>query len=166
MMGDHPEKKQLFEGKVCRSLELQPNELRKLVETASRQPLFTPSGIFLGNHPTFTLDRSRFERSLRKIVKGLFYLIRKQPFPAEGEIGILGQLTRETKPFIEFLEQNFNPKFDYGDDVFEWTFFQTKWGLSTWKMAFYRSTVFYGLAFEKPFDKPDLRELIGLKPQK
>jgi hypothetical protein len=157
MMGDHPQKKQLFASKVRRSLERQPDELRKLVETASRQPLFTQSGIFLGNHPTFTLDRRRFERNLRKIVKGLFYIIRKQPFPADGEIGIVGQLNEQTKPLIEFIEENFNPTFDFGDDVFEWTFFQTTWGLTAWKMAFYRNTVFYGLAFESQTAKRQKR---------
>ncbi len=89
---------------------------------------------------------------------GLFYLIRKQPFPATGKIGIIGHLDRDTKPLIDFLEANSTPTFDFGDDVFEWRFLQTRWGFSGWKLAFYRSVVFYALAFETPFEELDLEQ--------
>ena len=112
------------------------------------QPLLSPSGLWLGDYPTLPLDGERFCRSLRKIVKGLFYLIRKQPFPADGQIGIIGQLCVETEPLIDTIEEDLSPTFDFGDDVFEWRFSQTKDGITMWKFAFYRSVVFYALGFE------------------
>jgi hypothetical protein len=159
MLGEHPEKEQLLEGQVRRSLEQHPGWIKEMLEGSEERPLHTPSGIWLGNYPTLKFDLNRFERNLRRVTLGLFYLIRKQPFPATGKIGILGQLDQQTKPLIDLLEANFTPTFDFGDDVFEWRFLQTRWGFSAWKLAFYRSVVFYSLAFETPLEELESNSL-------
>jgi hypothetical protein len=145
---NHPQKQRLFNGPVLRSLEKHPGWAADAVRKMKVQPLLSPSGLWLGDYPTLPLDGERFCRSLRKIVKGLFYLIRKQPFPADGQIGIIGQLCVETEPLIDTIEEDLSPTFDFGDDVFEWRFSQTKDGITMWKFAFYRSVVFYALGFE------------------
>jgi hypothetical protein len=133
---------------------------KEMLEGSEERPLLTPSGIWLGNYPTLKFDLNRFERNLRRVTLGLFYLIRKQPFPATGKIGILGQLDQQTKPLIDLLEANFTPTFDFGDDVFEWRFMQTRWGFSAWKLAFYRSVVFYALAFETPVEELEMERTL------
>ena len=149
---DHPEKQRLFGGPVRRSLEKHPGWVADMVRRMKIQPLLSPSGLWLGDYPTLPLDRERFCRSLFKIVKALFYLIRKHPFPADGQIGVIGQLCAETKPLIDMIEENLSPTFDFGDDVFEWRFSETKDGITMWKLAFYRSVVFYAIGFEKAED--------------
>ena len=153
---DHPQKNALFEGPVLRSLAKHPGWVRDFLKKMKIRPLLTPGGLWLGNFPSIPLDGDRFCGSLTKIVKGLFFMIRKQPFPADGQIGIISQLCAETKPLITMVEENLSPTFNYGDDVFEWRFAQTTDGVTMWKVAFYHSVVFYAVAFEKAADWPAL----------
>jgi hypothetical protein len=108
--------------------------------------------LWLGDYPSIPLDGERFCGSLTKIVKGLFFMIRKQPFPRDGQIGIISQLCAETKPLVTMIEENLSPVFNYGDEVFEWQFAQNREGVTMWKLAFYRSVVFYAVGFETPVD--------------
>lgn len=147
---DHEQKRQVFEGPVLRSLEKHPGWVKEALEHVKVRPLLSPAGLWLGDFPTLPVDGDRVCRSLFKIVKGLFYLIRKQPFPKDGQIGIIGQLNSDTQPLIGLIEENLSPTFDFGDDVFEWRFSQTKDGLAMWKLAFYRTVVFYAVGFDKP----------------
>jgi hypothetical protein len=149
---EHPEKKKLINGAVRRSLEMHPGWVADMLRQVKIQPLMSTAGLWLGDYPTLPLDGERFTRSLFKIVKGLFYLIRKHPFPADGQIGVIGELCADTKPLIDTIEENLSPTFDFGDDVFEWRFGQTKDGITMWKLAFYRSVVFYAIGFEKAED--------------
>jgi hypothetical protein len=111
--------------------------------------MWSPSGLWVGNFPVLPLDIVRFQRSLLKIVKGLFYIIRKLPFPASGRIILVGEMNARTQPLIASIEEHlFPPTFDFGDDVFEWRFSQTRDGITMWKLIFYRSVVFYGCGFE------------------
>ncbi len=147
---DHPEKEALFGGKVGRSLRRYPEWIKDSLKRLKVQPMFSPSGLWLGNFAALPLDRARFDRNLQKIIKGLYFLICKQRFPVDGQIRIIGNLDDTTWESVRFIEQHlFPPTFDFGDDVFEWRFAQTKDGASVWKLAFYRSVVFYALAFEE-----------------
>ena len=142
---EHPEKQKLWSGKTRRSVLRKPEWAKSALRRMTVQPMFTPSGLWVGNFPVLPLDRERAERSLRKIIKGLYAALHKHPFPADGKIVIFGQLCDTTR----FIEQHLLPQaFSFGDDVFEWQFAQTRDGASLWKLAFYRSVVFYGLAFE------------------
>ncbi len=149
---EHPEKEKLIKGAVRRSLQRHPSRVADVLRQVKVQPLMSPSGLWLGDYPTLPLDGERFSRNLFKIVRGLFYLIRKSPFPADGGIEIIGELRAETKPVIDTIEENLSPTFDFGDDVFEWRFCQTRDGITMWKLAFYRSVVFYAIGFEKAED--------------
>jgi hypothetical protein len=90
----------------------------------------------------------RFSQKVHlKIVKGLYFLIRKQPFPSDGAISIVGLLNESTKPLVDFIEQNLlPPTFSFGDDVFEWRFCQTHEGMTMLRLSFYRIVVFYAVA--------------------
>jgi hypothetical protein len=146
---DHPEKQKLFAGPVLRTFKQHPAWEKHALSKMTLQPEFSSSGLWLGNRPVMPLDADRFNQSLRKIVKGLFFKIRKQPFLARGTIGVIGQLTPETKPMIDLIEASLlSPTFSFGDDVFEWRFCQTRDGITMWKLAFYRSVVFYALGLE------------------
>jgi hypothetical protein len=149
---DHPQKNALFEGPVLRSLAKHPGWVEDFLKNMKIRPLLTPGGLWLGNYPSIPLDGDRFFGSLNKIVKGLFFMIRKQPFPADGQIGIISQLCAETKPLITMIEENLSPVFNYGDEVFEWQFAQNREGCTMWKLGFYHTAVFYAVGFEKPVD--------------
>ncbi len=147
---DHPQKQELFKGPVLRSFARQPGRAKAALADSTISPLFTPSGLWVGDFPTLSLDVDRLNRSLFKVIKGLYCLIRKQAFPADGQIGLIGEYVAETKPLIELIEEHLFPAtFDFGDDVFEWRFCQTETGITMWKIAFYRSVVFYAYGVEK-----------------
>jgi len=56
---------------------------------------------------------------------------------------VVGQLNSRTQPLIDSIEENlFPPTFDFGDNVFEWRFSQTKDGITMWKLMFYRTWSF------------------------
>ena len=153
---DHPHKQSLFAGPVLRSLKSHPGWIKHALAKMTIQPMWSPSGLWLGNFPVLPLDIERFQRSLLKIVKGLFFLIRKSPFPASGRIILVGQLNARTQPLIASIEEHlFPPTFDFGDDVFEWRFSQTKDGITMWKLMFYRTIVFYACGFENAHDLAD-----------
>ena len=149
---DNPQKEQLFQGPVLRSLQKHPGWVADALRQMKIRPLLTPAALWLGDYPALPLDGERFCRSLFKIVKGLFYLIRKQPFPSDGEIVVCAQLCAETLPLIKMVEENLSPTFNFGDDVFEWGFGQNKEGVTVWKLSFYRSFVCYAIGFEHPVD--------------
>lgn len=155
MMNDceHPKKREVFEGPVLRSLKSHPGWVRYALSNKTVRPMRSPSGLWLGDYPVLPLDVERFSRSLRKVVKGLYFLIRKAPFPTSGEILLIGQLNPETWPLIVELEkQLFPPTFDFGDDVFEWRFSQRTDGRTLWKLMFYRTVVFYAVGTESQDD--------------
>jgi hypothetical protein len=161
MMFDHahPQKQALFSGPVMRSIRREPAWAKDALTRMTVQPLFSPSGLWLGNLPVLPLDRARFEHSLVKAVKGLFFKIRKRPFPKSGLIEIIGQLTAATRPLVTLIEKNLlPPTFHFGDDVFEWRFCQTRDGLTMWKLAFYRSVVFYAWGVENAEEWLSLRD--------
>jgi hypothetical protein len=149
---DHPQKQQLFAGKVQRSLLRNKASLVDMLQRVKDQPMYTPSGLWIGNAPMFPLEKVRFDRNLQKIIKGLYFLIRKAPMPAGCDIKIIGHLNQGLLEFVQFLEQNFSPVFNFGDDVFEWRFFHTRDGAMGWKLAFYRSVVFYAVVFTNPIE--------------
>jgi hypothetical protein len=151
MMPDltHPKKQELFAGPVLRSLKNHPGWIKYALANTKVRPMFSPSGLWLGDFPVLPLDMERFRGSLFKIVKGLFFLIRKSPFPADGRILVVGQMNAQTMPLIRSIEKHLcPPTFDFGDDVFEWRFGQTKDGITMWMLAFYRSIVFYACGYE------------------
>ena len=149
---DDPQKEQLFQGPVLRSLQKHPGWVADALRQMEIRPLLTPAGLWLGDYPALPLDGKRYCRSLVKIIKGLYFLIRKQPFPADGQIVICAQLCAETKPLINLIEKNLSPTFDFGDDVFEWRFGQSKEGVTVWKLGFYRCVAHYSIGFEKSVD--------------
>jgi hypothetical protein len=145
----HPQKQELFAGPVLRSLKQHPGWIRHALTRMTVRPMWSPCGLWLGNYPVLPLDLERFQRSLVKIVKGLFFLIRKVTFPSQGRILVVGQLNPGTFPLIESIEKHLlPPTFDFGDDVFEWRFCQTHDGITMWKLIFYRSVVFYASGVE------------------
>jgi hypothetical protein len=159
---EHPQKRALLGGKVRRSLLKHPGRIKDTLRKVKIQPMFSPSGLWLGNFPVLPLERERFERRLQKIIKGLYFLIRKRAFPTDGEINIIGHLNARTRELVSFIEASlFAPTFNFGDDVFEWRFSQTTDGALLWKLAFYQSVVFYATAFERAPSIAEIQEAVG-----
>jgi hypothetical protein len=159
----HPVKSALFNGKVIRSLAKRPDWLRHMLADVRTTGLFGPSGLWIKNLPTLTVDCDRLARSLRKIIKGLYYLIKNRPFPSAGEIAIIAEAHEDNWELLCFIEEHLTPVFDFGDDVFEWRFLQTLDGVTGWKLAFYRSTVFYAVAFDEIIDRSRTSEISQLE---
>ena len=108
----------------------------------------TPAGTWLGNYPVLPLNVERINRSLRRIIKGLYYARGGVPFPKLGHIEIIGN---PTLAVMKVFEQNLDDAlFSFGDTVFEWEFTADANGTTLWKLIFYRSVVFYAIAIENP----------------
>lgn len=105
---DHPTKKKLFPEQVLRSLKQHPGRLRHALANAKVKPLFTPSGLWLGDFPVLPIEIMRYNRSLFKIVKGLYYALHKKPFPSNGRISVIGQMNAQTMPLVIMLEKSFS----------------------------------------------------------
>jgi hypothetical protein len=93
---DHPHKQALFAGPVLRSFKNHPGWINHALAKMTIQPMWSLSGLWLGNFPVLPLDLERFQRSLLKIIKGLFFLIRKSPFPSDGQIMLIDQMNART----------------------------------------------------------------------
>lgn len=145
---NHPEKKILFETKVKRSLAKKPGIARELLGSKRIRPMYSACGQWLGSYPMLEVDADRVDRSLRKVFKGLYYIIKRKPFPKDGELLIISELNAQTKDAIDAIEKHLNPTFSFGDDIFEWSFFQTRDGITGWRVAFYRSVLFYALGID------------------
>jgi beta-galactosidase GanA len=145
---DNPHKLAVFEGQVSRSLWRNPGLVRHLVSNVKMADVWSPNGLWLGQRPTLPLDGKRIDRSLVKIVKGLYYLIREAPLPPDSYIELIGSLMPKNWPLIQAIERQLSPAFNYGDTVFEWSFAQRRDGVTMWKLAFYQSVAFYALVLD------------------
>jgi hypothetical protein len=152
---EHVQKSEVFKGAVKRSLQRDPAFVEHLLANVNPRPVRSATGLWLGNMPTVPLDLERLDRSLRKIVKGLYYLVRRNPFPATGRIIVIGQMNARTSEIMQAIEDySHPPTFNYGDDVFEWRFAQNRDGLTLWRMNFYRSVTYFALGFDDGSDVP------------
>jgi hypothetical protein len=152
---DHSQKWEVFNGPVKRSLQRDPAFVRHLLENVKTRSVRSPAGLWVADYPTVPLDVERLNRSLRKIVKGLYCRVRNNPFPAAGRIIIIGQMNARTSAIMEAIEEYAHPPtFDYGDDVFEWKFGQNREGLTLWRMNFYRSVSYFACGFDDGSDVP------------
>jgi len=78
----HPVAQEIFKGKVLRSASKNRSEIvRTALRTARSAPLFTRAGIYVGNHPTFQIDRQRVTRMFSFIIRGLYYKVIKERLP-------------------------------------------------------------------------------------
>ncbi|MCL4204732.1 MAG: hypothetical protein KJ000_19790 [Pirellulaceae bacterium] len=84
----HPEGQRVREGAIQRKLNERFGSIVKSLKNLRMRRVYTPTGIYLGNRPTFEVEWERFERVLCNVIKGVFYVARKQPLPRDFIISV------------------------------------------------------------------------------
>lgn len=79
----HPEGNRVRGGAIDRKFRERFGSIVKTLKNVGMRPVHTPSGIYLGNHPTFEVDSERVERVLCNVMKGIFYVAQKRPLPQD-----------------------------------------------------------------------------------
>ena len=81
-------------------------------------PQLTPTGIYVGHVPVLPVDRERIDRVLYNVMRGVFYVVHKEPMPLDWQWGIGREHEIPTEE-IEKLSDQMGPAWHtFGDDVF------------------------------------------------
>jgi hypothetical protein len=79
---EHSVAKALIAGKMKRAMQKNRSTIaRTIVKQGRLAPMYTPSGIYLGDFPSFSLDGERINETFKTIARGLYYKLRNQRFP-------------------------------------------------------------------------------------
>jgi hypothetical protein len=138
--------KELWKGKVLRSLRAADGRRRFEDVWAHMKPVETPTG---ERHQIFPGSDPRFLRIMRKIVRGLHY---HHGFsdPAIHDKLVYADLLKVVMP-EEFIENM--PQYDFGRDVFEYQFeifdrFDDIPMSSAWLLTFFENRKFIGVVWK------------------
>lgn len=145
---DHPEVIKLHKGSLKRKLQNQTGAMVKTFKGLRLRELVSPSGLYLGFHPSFEVDGERLNRVLHNVMKGIFCSIRKVPMPQDFIFGIYADknfIIKNFKPVIDAMPPNWS---SFGDDVFtcRYVFDEKKRASMACLMRFYMNRVFFGFA--------------------
>lgn len=144
----HPEVQKLLAGPIARKFERRFGQVVNLVQNLKLRPVITETGLYIGMHPSFSIDRRRINRVLEKIVKGIFYKARGRPLSESTRIKIVDGpelLNPIFGPMLVHMPKEWST---FGDDVFgcKWLFDSRHNEAIACLMAFYRRRVFLGYA--------------------
>jgi len=108
--------------------------------------LYTPNGLFLGEHFSYPVNRERIQRIFTRIVKGLFYRNLQKYIPPQYEFQAV-YLDSEDINLIFHIFHNTpgcNGPFGMGDGVFNYSFIllEEDVNISYWLIWFYNSVCF------------------------
>ena len=127
--------------KVIPQFKRKPKLLHDIFSNKRSIPLYTKIGIFAGYSPGFEIDSHRFQKSINKITRGLFFYhqkeILKKNFKVEKFI-LNPKLDKETQYAISLIPLNI-----VMDHVFSYRFFieNNDNPISYWFYMFYDNTL-------------------------
>lgn len=144
-VGSDPTARNLWEGKVLRSFDLDPSSRKKLADELRRVDWHTPAGVYLGQLVGLEGDQERIGNVLRKIVRGLSYLERDRtvmPFDVGWNFSQESPLTGRAPDFVMEMFHGL-PLRTVGEVVrYKFTCAPQEPRLSVTWMAFYGRTMF------------------------
>lgn len=81
--------------------------LKSFMKTLRLEDRYTPSGIFLGKAPAFTVNTVRLERVVQRITCGLYYCETNDPLPRQFEIRVhwAGHFTHDITDYGQRLNR-------------------------------------------------------------
>jgi hypothetical protein len=114
----HPEVRKLRQGKISRKFTEAPGDIAKTLKDIAILPVETQSGIYVEQAPAFLADRTRIDRVLYNVMRGIFYSVNKQPMPMDWRYGIK-RLEEIRSEDLEEVNAQTPPEWHtFGDDVF------------------------------------------------
>lgn len=156
----HPEAEKLVDGAIHRKLKKHPKSLLKSLRGIGIRPVYSESGLFLGNLPSFTVDWDRIQRVLANVTKGIYLTSKRIPIPSDFKIHIRFADDRFFFAWKAYLDCLGDWK-TFGDDVFatRWSFFQDDPRAMACVMQFYNRFQFFSLTVPPEVDAAALRNL-------
>ena len=142
----HAEAQRVLEGPLSRVIEKRPTVFFNHLRAVSPAEVRTPSGLFAGYSMAFPLDMPRFYRVLRKIVLGLYYCKFDKPLPQDHAV-LLAWDNKQTSEMMSDIFPYMQPIEDFGDDVFQFTWFAQPSNdhLTFWWLGFYGAFGFFAI---------------------
>lgn len=147
---DHPDARELLTTKVFRNLSRPESAREKQTWLESVQPatVTLAPDIYLANVWSFEFEMDRFERVVRKIVKGLHAYHHRTPVPRDfgfETVRIMdGEMFQRSKSWI--LSNDPSPQFAIGDRQAVWYQFASRRvnpNGNNWLLVFYHRFAFY-----------------------
>ncbi|MGO9111661.1 MAG: hypothetical protein ACLP9L_20745 [Thermoguttaceae bacterium] len=147
-VGDHPEVQKIRSGEFERKLRDRPREISTFLRDARILPQLTPGGIYVGHAPVLPVDRERIDRVLYNVMRGVFYLVNKEPMPLDWQWGISREHELPPWELKNVSDQMGSAWHTFGDDVFACRYiFDYDRGAMQCFMRFYRRRIYIGGAF-------------------
>jgi len=146
----HPEVQKLRQGKIARKFTEAPGDIAKTLKDIAIVPVETRSGIYVEHAPAFRIDRTRIDRVLYNVMRGIFYSVNQMPMPLDWRYGI--RLLEDIEPEdIEAVNAQTRPEWHtFGDDVFACRYiFDYERGAMSAVMRFYGRRIFFGAAYSQ-----------------
>jgi hypothetical protein len=136
------------EGTIQRMLSECPGTIKKAARDVKLTPAYTRSGLYIGEHPSYSVDLARIERVLSNVIRGVFYLLVETPMPADFQFWIQDVQAMDIKPY-ERVISDMVPWQSFGDNVFQCRYRVLRRpepvGIDC-LMAFYQNRYFFGQA--------------------
>lgn len=121
--------------------------------------VFTPAGIYLGNHPVLSVNNVRLERILSKIIRGLYYHHMKKVLNNKYLIKIISEdnIKLQTPKFKEFIKSKIfyyldqTYLFEIGKNTFNYKYLLTREDnkAGAWILRFYGKVHFLGMVLHE-----------------
>lgn len=133
--------------RALRRAEARPMSSR-LLSTVREVEISTASGIFLGSAWVFDIDKTRLASFLRRIIRGLFYIVFSKRVPDNHRVGASLTIDRDPE-----LAASFNAALTGrpivtacgGGFSYTWVEARDSPGSSVWMFSFHSKAVFAGL---------------------
>lgn len=120
--------------------------------------VLTPAGLYLGNHPVFSVDYGRLEKVLSKVICGLYYYHTKNILKKEYSIKIIAEddLNLQTQSFKDFIKSKIlfyidqTILYEIGKNTFHYKYLLTRENkfAGAWILRFYGKVHFLGLVLK------------------
>lgn len=142
---DHPLVESFVGGAVERSIRRNRLFQRQVVASAQSGWRTEPSGLVTGRGVRVAFDGSRFNKSIEKIVRGIFYGKSGVPLPTTHEVKVFSGNGFWTVPAFLDLLAKMEPFSGVGDDVFQCRCIRdcVDTAATAWLIVFYRSAAFF-----------------------
>ncbi len=143
---EHPAAKELFQGKVKRSISRNQSEFARTARSDSyRQPFFDSKGVYIGNRLAVPVEKERIDRVLGMMVRGLLFHLNDQCIPQSYVISAhLIDAAKSEETIRNFVILPHQGPYSWGDGVCECVFTQAADSPATtmWLLRFYRGVLF------------------------
>lgn len=152
----HPIAQDLLAGPVRRSVERKQSVVIRAAVEANLppEPLYTPSGLYMGHYVPFPLDGDRLKQIFFTIVRGLYYHIHKQRLPLDCRFEGGYPTAEGAKEMFEWFLQRGAQPVVMGENVFGCMYIYAEEvpTRTTWLMWFYNSIAYYVETWPAPDD--------------